>query len=259
MGHVRLGSLPQTRSWKEVVGLLYAAAPVDDVAAASAQAAEGSIGHAASDPALGHSIWLLTQLPLAARTRDFPSALQELGLKIDTAPTLLSIVGAFADAVDRQAARIGGRTDLGELTQQAAAESLTTTAGQSLPSLFSPTPEEVRRAFARLTSREGFGRLAREFFARLTHRYLDYYLSRELSNHVGPGLSLPTIAAHTDFKTAIDLHCREASRIVEAFAGAWYGKTQFEGGITPDKARRFAFVALRKIVSELKQRSGSGG
>ena len=136
---------------------------------------------------------------------------------------------------------------------------MTAFAGQVLPSLFSPTPEEVRLALARLTSRDGFGGLAREFFARLTHRYLDYYLSRELSNHVGPGRSLPTIADHAEFRNAIDLHCREASRIVESFAGAWYGKAQFEGGITPDKARRFAFVALRKVVSELKQRSGSVG
>jgi hypothetical protein len=36
-------------------------------------------------------------------------------------------------------------------------------------------------------------------------------------------------------------------RFVEAFAGAWYGKAQFEGGITPDKARRFAFVMGRLI------------
>ena len=259
MGHVRLGRLPQTRNWRDVVGLLGATAPPDHVAAASARAAEGSIGRAASDPALTHAIWLLTQLPLAARARNFPGALRELGLDIDTSPTLLSIVGAFTDAIERQAARLGGRTDLGELAQQAAAESLTTTAATVLPSLFSPTPEEVRRVLARLTSRDGFGRLAREFFARLTGRYLDYYLSRELSNHVGPGRALPSVAAHTDFKNAIDLHCREASRIVETFAGTWYGKAQFEGGISPDKARRFAFVALRKIVSELKRRSGSIG
>jgi hypothetical protein len=30
-----------------------------------------------------------------------------------------------------------------------------------------------------------FGVLARDFFARLTRRHLEYYLSRELSKHVG--------------------------------------------------------------------------
>ena len=259
MGHIRLGRLPQTRTWQRVVGLLGVAAPTGLIAAASAAAAERAIVQAASDPALTHTIWLLTQLPLAARTPEFPAALRRLGLEIDTAPTFLGVIGAFAEAIDHEAVRAGGRTDLGELTQQAGAESLTVIAGRALPSLFSPTTEEVRRALARLTSRDGFGGLACEFFARLTHRYLDYYLSRELSNHVGPGRSLPTIADHANLKNAIDLHCREASRIVEAFAGTWYGKAQFEGGITPDKARRFGFVALRKIVSELKRRSDPGG
>jgi hypothetical protein len=61
MGHVRLGRLPQTRNWQNVVGLLGAAAPANRVAAASALAAEHAIGQAAADPALTHAIWLLTQ------------------------------------------------------------------------------------------------------------------------------------------------------------------------------------------------------
>ena len=157
MGHVRLGRLPQTRNWQDVVGLLGAAAPADRVAATSALAAERAIGRAAADPALTHAIWLLTQLPLAAHTRDFPSALRALCLEIDASPTLLTVVGAFADAVDRHAARVGGRTDLRELSQQAAAESLTSTAGQTLASLFSPTPEEVQRAL-------GSANLSRRFW-----------------------------------------------------------------------------------------------
>ena len=79
------------------------------------------------------------------------------------------------------------------------------------------------------------GELAREFFASLTRRYLDYYLSRELSQHVGPQRRLPTITVHVDFNQALELHCREASRIVEDFAGSWYTKAQFQGGITPDR------------------------
>jgi hypothetical protein len=255
MGHVRLGRLPQTRKWQHVADLLGAAGPLAQVAAASAAAAEASIGRAGSDPALTHTVWLLTQLPLAARSPDFGDQLSALGLRPGDQPTLLDVVGAFADAVDRHAALTGGRTDFGEIAQQAAAESLTAVVGRSLPSLLSPTPEEVQKAFGRLTSRVNYGELAGEFFARLTRRHLDYYLSRELSNRIGPQGRLKTIADHSSFNSALDLHCREAARIVEDFAGSWYSKNQFKGGITPDKARRFAFVALRKIVSELKRRS----
>jgi hypothetical protein len=76
------------------------------------------------------------------------------------------------------------------------------TVGPTLPSLFGPSPEEVQHAIGRFASGDRFSALAREFFARLTQRSLDYYLSRELSNHIGaserfrdelrvPGLTKP--------------------------------------------------------------------
>jgi hypothetical protein len=259
MGHVRLGRLPQTRKWQHVVGLLGSSAPIEEVAAASAVAAESTLRDAIADPALTQTVWLLTQLPLAARSANFEAALRGLGLRIHAEPRLLDLVGAVSEAVDRHAARVGGRTDLGELAQQAGAESLTAIVGRTLPSLFMPTPEEVRKSLGRLAAKERYGELARDFFASLIRRYLDYYLSRELSQHVGPQRRLPTITVHVDFNQALELHCREASRIVQDFAGSWYTKAQFEGGITPERARRFAFVALRKIVAELKRRSGRDG
>jgi hypothetical protein len=117
MGHVRLGRLPQTRKWQHVVGLLGASAPIDEVAAASAFAAESALRDAIADPALTQTVWLLTQLPLAARSANFEAALRGLGLQIGAEPALLDLVGAVSEAVDRHAAYVGGRTDLGELAQ----------------------------------------------------------------------------------------------------------------------------------------------
>jgi hypothetical protein len=158
MGHVRLGRLPQTRKWQHVVGLLGSSAPIDEVAAASADAAESALRDAFADPALTQTVWLLTQLPLAAGSANFGVALQGLGLRTDPEPRLLELVGAVSEAVDRHAARVGGRTDLGELAQQAAAESLTAIVGRTLPSLFAPTPEEVRKAVGRLAAKDRYGR-----------------------------------------------------------------------------------------------------
>jgi len=72
-------------------------------------------------------------------------------------------------------------------------------AGQGLPSLFGPTPDDVKLAIGRLAAPNRFAALARDFFARLTTRYLDYFLSREISNHVGPGRGLNSIDDHTAF------------------------------------------------------------
>ena len=137
--------------------------------------------------------------------------------------------------------------------------SLAALAGSDLSSLFGQTPEDVRLAIGKLAAPDRFATLARDFFARLTQRHLDYYLSREVSNHIGPGQHIASTDGHSAFNAALWQHCREASRIVEAFAGGWFSKTTFNGGITPEKAGAFIFVALRKIGRELRKRRASHG
>ncbi len=95
----------------------------------------------------------------------------------------------------------------------------------------------------------------REFFGRLTQRSLDYFLSRELGGHIGAGERFRDDVDRSRFDQALDRHCREASRIVEEFAGGWYGKNVYQGeGLTPDAIRRFAPVAFKKIRAELRKR-----
>jgi hypothetical protein len=258
MGHIRLGRLPATKKWQQVVALLSEGASVEKIAGASAEAAETSLEHARNDPAVQQSFWLLTQIPIAARTPEFAKSLERLGLKVSASPSLFDVVGAFAEAVDRQSEESGGRTDLGEMAQHAAAESLTALVGSELPTLFGPTSADVRTAIGKLAAPDRFARLARDFFARLTQRHLDYYLSRTLSDHVGLGRSVVSADEHVTFNAALEQHCREASRIVEAFAGGWFSKANFEGNLTPEKARSFLFVALGKIGRELRKRRAPG-
>ena len=102
MGHIRLGRLPATKRWQQVVALLSEGASVEQIAGASAEAAQSSLKHARDDTAVLQSFWLLTQIPLAARSPDFPHSLQRLGLGIGVSPSLFDVLGAFAAAVDRQ-------------------------------------------------------------------------------------------------------------------------------------------------------------
>ena len=256
MGHIRLGTLPKTLKWNQVVSLIASGGDVERIAAASADAAEHGLERAAQDEGLAHAFWLLTQIPQAARQSNFSERLWELGFTgLSSKPTLLEIVAAFTRAVDGHVRERGRRTDLGEMAQHAAAETLASLAGRELPSLFGPTPTDVQQAFAKLGTSDRFNLVARDFFSRLTSRSLGYFLSRELSKHVGPNRRFAAIADHSDFNAALDLHCREASRIIKEFSGGWYGKTlQQEKQISRNEARKFAHVAFKKLRAELRKR-----
>jgi hypothetical protein len=255
LGHIRLGTLPKTQKWNQVVSLIAGGGEVEGIAAASAEAAENGLERASRDEGLAHVFWLLAQIPQAARGDNFSERLRQLGLHVSGEPTLLEIVAAFTRAVDSHVRESGKRTDLGEMAQLAGSETLASLVGRELPSLFGPTAADVRLAVARLGTSERFSILARDFFSRLTSRSLGYFLSRELSKHVGPTKRFAAVGEHSDFNAALDLHCREASRIIKEFSGGWYGKTlQQEKAITRDEARRFARVAFKKLRAELRRR-----
>jgi hypothetical protein len=255
MGHNELGTLPRTRKWIEVVDLLETDGDIEQIAAASAEAAELTLQRASNDPGFAHAFWLLAQIPQAARRTDFAEQLRRLGLEVSPQPSLLEVVGAFTRAVDRHVQFIGRRSDLGEMAQHAAAETLATVVGRHLPNLFGSTGHDVQRAFARCASSGWFSVVARDFFSRLTRRSLGYFLSRELSKHVGPDKRFINIGEHHRFNEAFDQHCREASRIIKEFSRDWYGRAiREEDYVSKERAGAFAPVAFRKLRAELRRR-----
>jgi hypothetical protein len=129
----------------------------------------------------------------------------------------------------------------------APAESLSRLLNERTSNLFGSRPEHVQHQLSILGTPKNFSFLAHEFFARLTERYLAYFLSRELSIQLG------TVSANRQFREALSLHCRQASKIVEQYAADWFSKANYQGGITPQKASVFVGYAMRKLRAELQK------
>jgi hypothetical protein len=254
MGHTRLGDLPRTRKWQDVVSLIAGGAGAAQIANGLIRAADRGLQLATEHKALVEAFWLLTQLPIAAKERDLAAALRERGLRLADSPGLMDVVAAVSEAVDERLPNNAGRTDLGEMAQAAASEAIVQVVTERTQSLFGTTPEDVKTGLARLGTVKQFGAFARQFYARLTEKVLQYYVSRATASHVGgQELRFPTLAAKAEFDKALALHCREASKIVETFAGEWFSKTKWVNeGMSRDDAARFAHVAMRKMVDELK-------
>jgi hypothetical protein len=261
MGHIRLGDLPRTRKWTQVVGLIEGGAGTAQIANATINAAEKGLGFAAKDNGVVETIWLLTKLPLAARSDDFAQALRDCGLSVSDSPGLMEIVGAVADTIDAKMPNCKGRTDLGEMAQMAAAETLTEVIGQRTTSLFGTTADDVQQAFSKLATNKQFSIFAKDFFARFTNKCMNYFLSRALPHNVGEGRRFTTLSQQAEFTKALETHCREAARIVEEFSGGWFSKKNWEtgGAITREDIAAFTGYAMKKLTDELKQGARSDG
>jgi hypothetical protein len=259
MGHQLLGILPRSRAWQEVVALIADGADVEAIAAAASRAAETSMIDASSDPSIRHAFWLLTQIPLAARQEGFERALRTLGIDVCVQPSLADITSGMMDAIDGAVTRRGARTDFGEMAQLCAAESLSAVAGSEARDLFGGSTEAVKSALAGLATVKQFAVLARDYIARLARRHLNYFLSRTMSAHVGTGRRFSSVREHQMFEAALDLHCREATRIIKEFSGEWFSKHIHEGGIDRETAGRFVHAAFQKVREELRHRRNADG
>jgi hypothetical protein len=259
MGHFLLGRLACTPKWTHVVDLIANGADAPDVAFAVLSASKKELETAAQDPILSYTTWLLTQVPLAGKGQEFFEELRAKGLQLFHRPTLLEVVGAFTDTVDAYADQQKRRSDVGEMAQLSAVESLTSLIGEKTGSLFGATPKDVQKALRSFNTKKNFSLLTQEFFTRFLRRYLSYFLSRELSNHVGPNRRFANIDKHVEFNQALDVYCRQVTRIVKKFAGGLFSEAKSEGGITLEKARIFTYESLKKIRGELGLGNGSNG
>ena len=139
-----------------VVSLISGGADIEQIAAASADAAEHGLERASLDEGLAHAFWLLTQVLQAARQAGSRTIVGTGPHRAIKRSHSFRDCCAFTRAVDGHVREPGKRTDLGEMAQHAAAETLASLAGRELPSLFGPTATDVQQALTKLGTSDRF-------------------------------------------------------------------------------------------------------
>jgi hypothetical protein len=257
MGHIRLGTLPTSKKWREVVELLSGNASLEEIASAAARAAELDLKRASGDPVFQYVAKLLVELPLMARmpASDADAFDSVAPVNVTSPESVTALLSSINEAIEHFTFEQGRSSDIGLMAQSALLESLSVKLRDRLPSLFDPQPSDIRSALGQFAGGQPFGELARDFFARLTYKSLDYYLSRELANHTETEARFAGDAERVSFERALFQHSFEASRIVEEFAGGWYGKTVWrDQNLSDETIRQFTDYGFNKMRSELGRR-----
>lgn len=254
MGHTRLGLLPKTRAWKEVIGLIVAGADVSQIANATITATANAFSFVMKDVGYTEAVWLMTQMAIAAKKPNISQHLADIGIHLPTDPSLVDVTTAISEALDRCIDRNTKRSDLGILANRAIVGAVNDILSPKLHSLFSSDPDTMRAALSDLGKPREFGEFSRRFFARLTNESLQYFLSKVTNTLLGEGMRFATMNQKALFDSALMTHTQEASLIVEKFSADWFSKHHFEenGVISRKSSDGFAGYALKKMKSELK-------
>jgi len=255
MGHERIGLLPKTQRWRDLVRkigeLPTQGMDVSQVAQQSAENVRARLEHLQADGGVLAAFQFLVALSVASRFGD-PSPALAVGIQFPDKPTTL----ALAKSLRRWVTQRMESPEYAHIAQSAAGDAmvrwLELHASCQIP-LIEPADEPFE-AWRKTSDGAGFCELSRLFFASLTERYLAYFLEREASavltsvedrNEFGRRLR-----KHID---SVSEHAFETSKITQSFAAGWFNKHARQAVPNEHIIANFLRLAFGKMQEELRR------
>jgi hypothetical protein len=253
MGHMRIGFLPKTRKWKQVIELLGATTSSNEkIAYATITASEEFFNQNKDNSVVVFCYWFLTQITSHARKKEvFINELNRFGLNINNLKNAINFLSSVSKYIDKQTQIRKGNYVLSKIAILSLKEVLSETIESQSQSLFGKSFEDIRIACKKYSDPKKFSKLSRLYFSKLLYRILQFFLSRETCNNVGRNRKFKDITELINFNSAIKLYCFQVSKIVEDFSSGWYSKHIWEGEITEEDTKKFVVIAIKKLQSEI--------
>lgn len=246
MGHERIGALPRTKRWLNVIQGIGAypggEVRVAEIARATIDNVQGRIDWIRNDDGVRAVVQFLVGLSVASRQPN-PRSFAPWEITLPENPTPLALGLSLRRWVRQR--RGGGEHT--ELAMQAATDALAQWKRRYQHvqgSLFDAEPDPYA-AWKKAGRGDGFSELSHLFFTNFTRRYLNYFLEREASSE------LQTIRDREQFDAEVRSHAAETAKITQSFAAGWFNKHAAEGLPSEKEVDGFLAFALGKIKEEL--------
>jgi hypothetical protein len=249
MGHERMGVLPRSHSWREIVadiGDFPSSGDVEAVTANTLGNVRARFDRIHEDPGVNAVFEFLVGLSATGGTwREDP---QWADLPLGGATDL-----QLARALREWSNHRGGSLEYATLAQAAASDAIAAwSAVHSQQGNLFGDGEGNETVWREASSGAGFCELARLFFGNFTRRYLNYFLEREAS------AVLPTMddrerfaAQMREHADRVSHHALETAKITQSFAAGWFNLNARDSRPSSEQIQGFLAVAFGKVREEL--------
>jgi hypothetical protein len=245
VGHERIGLLPKTRRWRDVVDLIAIEPSVSSVAnlvESTLEAASERYSALSRDESTSLAIDFFVELARSSQS--------VTGDRNDLAnlPTL-----ALVSNVQKRLSASKDSSETREIVRHAVADALVKWQRDNNSTQVSLFAERAP-TWTGLGTGAGFCELSRHFFASLTDRYLRYFLEREATAQLTDIDQREEfsrrLTAHVD---DVSKHAFETAKITQSFAAAWFEKYARNAPPTPDKRNWFVKKAFSKLREDFRR------
>ena len=253
MGHERVGALPRTQKWRDIVDQLGEAAGLEDdvanIAVAILENVRSQFNNIHADDGVVAAFQFLVALAKSATLGDLEGSTFSPEIDLERGPSTLFLIGELRSWVETQQAS----TEYGDIATRASAETISLwSAKQGMQANLFTGPSDPKHIWQQADNGAGFCEVSRLFFSKFTERYLNYFLGREAS------ASMSSIHERDRFASQLSAHIEgvstyafETSRITQSFAAGWFNNHARDTIPSKEESRAFLSVAFGKMREEL--------
>lgn len=254
MGHERIGILPKTKQWRNVVYNIsefsFENNNISDIAQNTIRNVRTKFDLIHKDSGIQSAFEFFVLLTSASRTNDPYEVLSEKGIYIPNDFTPLQLAKSLSEWVSNNKSSYEYATFACQSAIDTISEwyRITQTNQTSLFDIGKNPFDTWQKA----ANGAGFSDLTRIFFSNFTERYLKYFLEREASAYSS------SIAIRDNFNKQLEKHVEEiakhafeTTKITQSFAAGWYNKNVKNEIPSRKKIEGFLSIAFGKLKGEL--------
>ena len=255
MGHERVGALPHTKRWRDVVALLAESSgsrdDVADIANAILQNVRTQFRKIHSDDGVVAAFQFLVTLAKSTSLEGPGEDSSSPRIDLEGSPSTLRLIGQLRSWVEAQE----GSREYADIAAKASADAISLwSAQQSMQTSLFTDPGDPRKIWQRADNGAGFCEVSRLFFSKFTERYLNYFLEREASASMASVSERDRLASQLrDHIDGVSKFAFETSRITQSFAAGWFNNHARDRYPSRDESRGFLNVAFGKMREELRR------
>ena len=253
MGHERVGALPRSKRWLDVVQGIAEASSVDGdvqgLANATLRNVRKQLLEVPADTGFVASFEFLLGLALSADPRGDKAPLGRLAIDLDANPSPLKLARALAEYVaDKRQS-----TEYAEIARKAATDVIAAWTGEQTRQLtITGDHERSSEVWRKASDGRGFCEVSRLFFGKFVERYLNYFIGREASGYLATTEDRERLARRlAEHVDGVSHHAFETSKITQSFAAGWFNRYAAEGMPKAEEISGFLSHAVGKLREEM--------
>jgi len=253
MGHMRIGFLPHSKQWNNIVDQLsiYGGDPVSvrQIADLTLSAIQNNFKKLSNDDSIIKSIKFLVILSYSANQTEQLKFLDQNGISIGDKMTLFSLLSSAKQYITTDT----GSLEMNKMALDSAMQAIISFQEnhESRQLLLSGEVEDIWHSAG---TGSAFCEMARSFVAEFTDRQLRYFIEREAARSINDFGLLNTFSETLSKQTAaISNHALEISKLMQSFSAGWFNRHSMSALPTNEELKSFIDYSFHKMREEFRR------